>query len=390
LEEIVMNKFDTDTNIAIIGGSLVGPLLSLLLAQAGFCNVHVYEKTPESVPQAGGVIGLDLVSLDILDSVGIDQSEVVPFASERVVSIKIADRREVGRFHTIYPGRNTTWTLLHKALISRLPEGSLHTGKRLTGLQEGDDGRALLRFADGEQVATGLVVFADGRKSVGRKLLDPSRTLQYAGYVAARGQLEFCPQDVRDFTRYEPTGLGQFNIFPVSLPDGGVGLDWTLYINSSQERFREWFGASPTTCTFVLPHQVSERARREVDRHAEQILTEQAAELVHLTSTRMAAPIVDTPLPTRMVYPVADSHAVLLGDALAPVRPHTAKGANLGIEQAAGLATVLRQHRKHGADLSAALTGWQDRHLPNVTATLALGPQLAQRFGLGEPSEPNA
>lgn len=375
----------SDSNISVIGGSLVGPLLSLLLEQCGFNNVHVYEATPEAVPQAGGVIGLDWVSLDMLDSVGVDQEEIIPFASERVVSIKIADRREVGRVHTIYPGRNTTWTLLHQALISRLPKGSLHAGKRLASLSEGDSGQSVLHFADGEQGASDFVVFADGRRSTGRKLLDPARQLRYAGYVAARGQLECSPVDVRDFLRFEPEGLGQFNVFPIALADGKVGLDWTLYIDAGPDRFREWFGAGPTSRTFVLPHQVSEQAHNAIDRHADQILTRSAAELVHCTHVRMAAPVVDIAPPGRMVYPGASSGAsvVLLGDALAPVRPHTAKGANLGFAQAASLAQVLRQHRKHDINLGAALSDWEGRNLPQVAAAINLGPQIAQRLGLG-------
>ncbi|SRR5579875_103279 len=171
-----------ESSISVIGGSLVGPLLSLLLAQAGFSHVHVYEATPEALPQAGGVIGLDLVSLDVLDSVGIEQKEIIPFESEWVISIKIADRREVCRVHTIYPGRNTTWTLLHQALLARLPKGSLHAGKRLTSMTASEDGRAVLQFANGERVESDFVAFADERKSIGRKILDPNRRLRYVGY----------------------------------------------------------------------------------------------------------------------------------------------------------------------------------------------------------------
>ncbi|MGH9821824.1 MAG: FAD-dependent monooxygenase [Blastocatellia bacterium] len=376
-------QLHSESFIGVIGGSLVGPLLALLLQEAGFSNVHVYEATQEGVPQAGGIIGLDLVSLDVLDSVGIEQKEIIPFESERVISIKIADRHEVGRVHTIYPGRNTTWTLLHQALIARLPHGTLHAGKRLTGLSEDDGDRAVLQFADGERRESDFVAFADGRKSVGRKLLDPERQLRYAGYMAARGQLECDPVEVRDFTRFEPEGLGQFNIFPIALADGRVGVDWTLYINSGPDRFCEWFGASPTTRTFVLPSQVSEDARNAINRHAEQILTEQAAQLVHDTSLRTAVPIVDIAPPSRMIYPFAGGGVVLLGDALAPVRPHTGQGANLGIGQAAGLAQVLRQHRKHGINLDAALDDWEGRYLPQVYNALELGPQIAQRLGLG-------
>jgi 2-polyprenyl-6-methoxyphenol hydroxylase-like FAD-dependent oxidoreductase len=77
------------------------------------------------------------------------------------------------------------------------------------------------------------------------------------------------------------------------------------------------------------------------------------------------------------------SPPALLGDALAPVRPHTARGANNGIEQAAGLTAALAQHRKHGADLAAALRGWQHRHLPTAAHWVTRGPHIGARLGLG-------
>lgn len=103
---------------------------------------------------------------------------------------------------------------------------------------------------------------------------------------------------------------------------------------------------------------------------------------MHATGTRMAAAVMDIDPPTRMVWPVGAGHAVLLGDALAPVRPHTARGANNGIEQAAGLTAALTQHRKYGANLTAALDGWQHRHLPAAVAAVQLGPALGHKFGL--------
>ena len=60
-------------------------------------------------------------------------------------------------------------------------------------------------------------------------------------------------------------------------------------------------------------------------------------------------------------------------------RPHTARGANNGIEQAAALAAALTQHRKYRADLTAALHGWQRRHLPAAVAQVAA--HLEQRSG---------
>src|SRR6266545_7798890 len=91
-----------------------------------------------------------------------------------------------------------------------------------------------------------------------------------------------------------------------------------------------------------------------------------------------------------MVWPIGGGHAVLLGDAMAPAPPHTARGVNNGIEQAAGLVAALRQHHRHGADLAGALTGWQRRHLPTAVAAVRLGPIIGGRLGLGTPPPPPA
>jgi 2-polyprenyl-6-methoxyphenol hydroxylase-like FAD-dependent oxidoreductase len=372
-----------DLSIAIVGGSITGPVLCLLLRQAGFNDVRIYEATPRAVPQAGGVIGLDHTSLGVLDTIGVPQNEIIPFPSERVVSVKVADRRQVRRVETLYLGRNTTWTLAHHALTQRLPADSLRSGVRLTGLEAGDDGRAVLQFAGGERATADLVAFADGRKSTGRKLLDPERPLHYAGYVAHRGQLDDGPPELRDTRRYEPGGT-QFIVFPIRQPgEEGIGTDWTFFLNATAEQFRMHFGADPTNRTFVLPQHVSAEARSHVDAMATKLLTPEAAELVLRTTRRMAVPILDIAPPTRMVYPVGSSHAVLLGDALAPVRPHTARGANNGIDQAAALATALASYRNDGVDLDVTLSAWQERSLPLVNEALERGPELGQALGLG-------
>ncbi|HEX4815369.1 MAG TPA: FAD-dependent monooxygenase [Nonomuraea sp.] len=85
-----------------------------------------------------------------------------------------------------------------------------------------------------------------------------------------------------------------------------------------------------------------------------------------------------------MVYPIGrHAHAVLLGDAVAPPRPNTALGANLGIDQVVSLANALTQHLRYGAALPVALENWQRRSLPAVRAALDLGPKLGAALGLG-------
>ncbi|MFD0480696.1 FAD-dependent monooxygenase [Nonomuraea thailandensis] len=261
-------------SIAIVGGSITGPALALLLHQAGFTRVSVLEASPTPYAQSGGVIGLDHVSLATLDALGISQEELVPFPSERVTAIHIADRRETRRSHFVHPGRNTGWHQLNTALLNRLPGGWLQPGRRVRALRAADDGTALLDLAGATP--------ARRRGRVRRRAplprpppARPSRPLRYAGYVAWRGQLPgHLPGQLPDlcaFTRFEPAS-SQFNLFPILRKDGTTAVDWTLYLNMTSRHFRHLIGYDPTEHTYLLPHQIGTAARTVVLAEAERLL----------------------------------------------------------------------------------------------------------------------
>jgi 2-polyprenyl-6-methoxyphenol hydroxylase-like FAD-dependent oxidoreductase len=360
--------------IAVIGGSLTGPVAALLLQAAGFEHVTCYDATPVGRSQGGGLIALEHSALDILERIGIEQDEIVAYPSELIAETRTVPGAAPQHIDRIYPGRNTTWTLLHDALMRRI---TVHRGRRVQQLRH-RHGTPELHFSRGDCATADLVVFADGRASTGRALLDPGRALHYAGYVAHRGSTGRPQHDQADFLRLQPCPGVQFNLAPVP-----GGLDWTFYLDATAGQYTAHFGAPPHQRVFALGRHVGPAARAHVDEHATRHLPAGHAATVHATSTRMAVPVFDIDAPTRMVWPVGDGHAVLLGDSLAPVRPHTARGANNGIEQAAGLALALRQHARHGADLSGALNGWQRRFLPAAAAAVRLGPVIGARLGLG-------
>jgi 2-polyprenyl-6-methoxyphenol hydroxylase-like FAD-dependent oxidoreductase len=360
--------------IAVVGGSLTGPALALLLVKQGFEDVNVFESAGAAQSRAGGVLGLDLQSLAVLDSIGIGQDEVVPFTSERVVSVKYVDRHEEGRVQRLYPGRNSTWSMLHQALDSRLPAGMLQPGHKVVGL----DGTEL-QFSDGSASLADLVVFADGRGSTGRKLLQPKRTLSYSGVFAHRGQVAYDPEQIRDFVRFIPPTGTQLNVFPVFTAEG-LGLDWTFYERATTEQFRQWFGGSPTSRMFVLPHQITDEGREQADEAVDRVFPPMIADIVHKTGShaRQAVPLLDIDPPRRMT----NGSSMLIGDALAPVYPHTARGLNNGLDQAFTLATTLGQLRKYGGDVPTGLKGWEAKQLPRVRDTLELGKKLVGEAGL--------
>lgn len=366
------------TRVAVIGGSLSGPFAALSLQNAGFEDVTVYEAMPPQASPAGGVIGLDHFSLDALDRLGVPQDEFIPFESEWVVAVKVRDRSVAGQVRTIYPGRNTTWNALHASLTSRLD--CIIGGKRLVDLTASRTG-VVLHFADGDAREVDYVLGFDGRRSGVRKIVDPDRKLRYAGYVAHRGNAGTCPPGFRDFTRFEPGGT-QFNMFPV-LRDGKVSLDWTFYLDESAEDFRRHYGAAPTVRTFVMADQITDEARLRVDVHAEKLLPDAEVAVVEATSERAAAPVVDIDPPTRLVWKLGGGHVVLVGDAAAPVRPHTASGLNNGLHGATDLVAAMRQHSRWGADITAALAGWEGRTLPNLIEKVNAGPVLGRKLGLG-------
>jgi 2-polyprenyl-6-methoxyphenol hydroxylase-like FAD-dependent oxidoreductase len=361
--------------IAIVGGSLTGPLTALLLKQAGFDDVHVYEAVPQSMSRAGGVIGLDYASLDVLDELGISQSEYITYTSERIVSRCVQENTVMNESLTSYAGRNTSWTALHHALWRRLPERTRMPGAfRVTDIA---DGRLYFYGGMGGVEKFDLIIGADGRKSTVRSIFDPGRELHYAGYVAHRGWWGRELEGLLDFTRFEALGT-QFNVFP----DKG-GIDWTFYMEETEEEFKLHYGASPEKRTFVMTNQISADAFRRVDTRAYAVLPPTEATIVQMTSERMVAPIMDIDPPTQAVFRDGDARVVLIGDALAPVRPHTARGMNNGVAQAEMLVKSLRQYKRWDADLDSVLSGWEQRVLPIVRNDIQQGPILAAKLGLG-------
>jgi 2-polyprenyl-6-methoxyphenol hydroxylase-like FAD-dependent oxidoreductase len=82
------------------------------------------------------------------------------------------------------------WGDVYRNLRKRVPEDVYRRGHEVVAAQMVDGETALVRLAAGSEEAFDLVVFADGYRSVGRRLLFPEAELQYCGYVLWRGLLE--------------------------------------------------------------------------------------------------------------------------------------------------------------------------------------------------------
>lgn len=378
--------------IGIVGGSITGLALHLFLKEYGIQST-VLEATRPEFSRSGGVFGLGHPALCALERVGVVQDDFVTVTNERVM--EYMPGRPAPEVST-YAGRTTVWNALHAALVARVAPGAVREGVRVGHAYFGHRS-GVVDLVTESNCPIGqfdLVIGADGRGSTLRSIVDPGRKLHYSGYVMFRGLSDECPDGYQEtFTRHLKDGI-EFNTFPV---DGGKRMDWVLHAPVSRASWHYLFTPKgdggqvpglwePEQRLFIPPNQVRGAARKYADDLANLTLPPNLARLVKGTHFRMALPTVDIDAPTTMRF--WRDKVLLLGDALAPMRSHTARGANNGIEQADDLAGTLHQVMRYGADPGAALAGWEERHLARMQSYVKIGPVLAARkiqLGSGTP-----
>lgn len=362
---------DRHERVAVVGGSLVGPATELLLRQAGFKNVTTFEGSPIVNPTSGGVMGLRDETLDLLKLAGVDVTGLRGLRSNVVHSYDVVDGQITSRGSVDFPGLTTTWEQLHEALV--MPVDVQH-GKRVKDLVIKDPGPVWLKFTDGDEQPFDLVIFADGRRSRGRAIMDPDRTLRYQGYGTWRGLAD--PQrDVDGFSRHYDVEHGWL----FSLTEPTLTTDrsyWEFNVNMSRDLITRVLGGPPETRTFLLPHQVGLVQRDVLHQLGDEgWLPGRFQDLIRSSEEIMLLPVNDLNLPDRAQWDVAGSKVVLVGDALIPARLQVGAGLNMGIKQAAGMVRYLAS----GQDLA----GWEREVIEEIAPWIELGRSRAHRSNLG-------
>lgn len=360
--------------IAVVGGSLVGPATEILLRHAGYADITTYEAARKAHPQSGGVLGIRDSAADALAQAGVPMDRCIALSSPDVESFDMIGDAYHKRGVSTYPGTVTSWDLLHNALVERV---DVQLGSRVVGI--GDDGkRAQLTFANGRTDDADLVIFADGRKSTGRTLLDPERKLVYAGYVTWRGLIKTSlGEGVDGFRRHYDFPHG--TLFSLTSPVSGDGRNyWEFSHNLSAEAFTKLAGRAPTDLAFLLPNRVTPFARAVLDSAAKAYLPPEFRDLVAATDEIMAIPTLDVPAPDRAAFKLGESYAVLAGDALSPVRLQVGAGLHMGIGEILSLADHVQAD-----DPDRAMREWSDQSVNALAPWLELGRSRAHRNNLG-------
>lgn len=177
--------------VAVIGDGIGGLTTALALAQHGI-PVTVHERASE-MRAIGTGVSLWPAPLRVFDRLGIGDAVRALACSWDHAGV----RRSDGRFLVRYTANQFSARLgeptigVHRGELQALLLGSLdadvvHTGRSCTGLQQ-RDARATVHFENGEAVEAGIVVGADGRRSVVRRELFGDRPLHDCRTISWRG-----------------------------------------------------------------------------------------------------------------------------------------------------------------------------------------------------------
>lgn len=364
---------DRKLSVAVIGGSLVGPLTALLLQRRGFTDVTVYEAMSEAQSRSGGVMGVRWPVIETLESVGIDRRRIAALSDTHVYAYDLAKGGvPVVRGASEFPGLVTSWSALHGELQSMV---DVQYRQRLDTVHD-DAGNMVLRFTNGVERNADLVVFADGRKSRGREILDPMRRLEYQGYATWRGLAEPPRPTPSGFNRYYDINAGR--LFSVTGPILQSGSSyWELSHNLDRATWLRLAGGEPEDRAYLLPKDVGVDAH-DVIHNAMQHLPDSFRSIVD-GSEISGIPTNDTRMPDRAAFQIGNGWAVLLGDALIPVRLQVGAGLNQGTLEGASLVEGLHA----SDDMYDVMRKWEEASLDLMAKWVELGRSRVGRLNLG-------
>ncbi|KAJ4352603.1 hypothetical protein N0V95_004108 [Ascochyta clinopodiicola] len=241
-----------------------------------------------------------------------------------------------------------------------------------------------------------IVIGADGPSSMIRKFIDPAVQRKYAGYVAWRGTV---PEDqvsqsatdvfVEKFPFFHTEGI-QILAYTIPGLNGTVEpgkrlLNWVWYVNYKEE--------SPDHVELMTdkdgkrhhitlpPGGIQDCVWKRQKDIASEVLPPQFAELVNKTQVPFVQAITDVVSPAAILP--SDNRVLLIGDALAGFRPHTAASTNQAAMDAEELARAIDKIIE-GADRDKTLKSWEGDVLEYARSMQKHGVEMGNRsqFGL--------
>jgi 2-polyprenyl-6-methoxyphenol hydroxylase-like FAD-dependent oxidoreductase len=184
--------------IAVAGGSVAGCAVAVELSRAGH-EVTVFERSATALASQGAGI---IAPAEVFQ--GMVARRLLPedYARCPVTVARYACRdqdQRAGRWLGDAGFSLTTvgWADLFQHLRGQVPSGAYRNGVTVHGLADDDDaGCVTLKTSDGMSGPFDLIAFADGYRSLGRRIVAPGAELRYRGLVFWRGLISEADADI--------------------------------------------------------------------------------------------------------------------------------------------------------------------------------------------------
>ncbi|KAI9792469.1 MAG: hypothetical protein M1833_001082 [Piccolia ochrophora] len=357
-------------NVIVVGGSLGGLFTGIVLKRLGH-RVRIFERNPTPLLQhqgAGIVAGGEAQAF--FDSFDATRSQIaVPSHLRHYFDKK---GQVIHEEHKLQ--RMTSWDLLYYVLRANfdrvqsdyctVPDATEGEGDALyeyghtvTDVREVDNHVEVdfhTKAGQKSRARADMVIAADGPGSTIRKILNPGVKRDYAGYVAWRGtvperEVSTAVKEafVEKFAFFHTAAI-QILCYTIPGPKGTVEpgkrlLNWVWYCNypkDSKEFDALMTDKEGTRHHITLPvGKMRDEIRKQQNEFAERILPPQFAELVVKTVQPFIQAITDV-LPSQQTF--FSGKVLLIGDALAGFRPHTAASTSQAALHALLLEQVLK------------------------------------------------
>ncbi|WP_050467829.1 FAD binding domain-containing protein [Herbaspirillum chlorophenolicum] len=350
----------------VIGGSLGGLFAGNLLRSIGW-DVDIFERSAHDLDSRGGGIVLQPDVVEALRRTGIDLSAIslgVP-SEHRVVFRPDGSIRS----RQYAPQTQTSWSLIYTTLRSAFGDAHYHQAKVLTRIeQDSAANKVTAHFADGTDEIGDLLIGADGGNSTVRQQLWPQQVPSYAGYLAWRGLVpeDEMPAAAReslhgDFGFANNTGS---HILGYLVPGGNNDVrpghrfyNWVWYrVADPDQLARIMTDRDGRQRGYSIPEgMLAEHWVKHVHEEARALLPPGFSAIVEATRQPFAQAIRDL-ASDQMVA----GRVVILGDASAIPRPHTAASTSKAASNALDLADALSATPDN---IDAALKNWEPRQI---------------------------
>src|SRR5215213_11236449 len=183
--------------VAVVGAGIGGLAAGLCLAEAGFSEVTIYERS-DSLGEVGAGIQISPNGSRILHGLGLGEAlgrvAVRPRTGDMrrwedwsLISTSALGDEVVAEYG--FPYYHVHRADLHRVLADAVPPERIALGRRVVGMESPVTGASgvTLRFEDGEADTADVVIGADGIHSVVRRELLGVEAPRFSGNAAWRG-----------------------------------------------------------------------------------------------------------------------------------------------------------------------------------------------------------